>query len=80
VAIVVGEMVRDAGPSSVQLAAAELLGRHDLARRRADERRPAEEDRALPADDHRLVAHRRDVRATGRARAEHRGDLGDAQA
>ncbi len=62
----------------MQLAAAELLGRDDLADRGLHQRRAAEEDRALVAHDHRLVAHRRHVRAAGRARAEHGGDLRDA--
>ena len=62
------------------VAAAELLGGHLLAGRRLHERRAAEEDRPLVADDHGLVAHRRDVGAAGRARAHHRGDLRDALA
>ena len=62
----------------VQLAPAELLGGDDLADRGLHERRSAEEDRALVADDHRLVAHRGHVGAAGGARAEHRGDLRDA--
>ena len=41
---------------------------------------PAEEDRALVAHDHGLVAHRRHVGAAGRARTQHRGDLRDALA
>ena len=62
----------------MQLAAAELLGGDDLADRGLHERRAAEEDRALVADDHGLVAHRGHVRAAGGARAEHGGDLRDA--
>ena len=61
----------------MDLGAAELLGRHVLAGRGLHQRRAAEEDRAGPADDHRLVAHRRDVRAAGRARAHHQRDLRD---
>ncbi len=51
--------------------------RDDLAGRGLHERRAREEDRALVADDDRLVAHRRHVRAAGRARAHHDGDLRD---
>ena len=61
----------------VQLAAAEFLGRDDLADGGLHQRRAAQEDGALVADDHRLVAHRRDVGAARRAGAEHRGDLRD---
>ena len=75
VLVVVGEVVDDAGAPRVQVAAAELLGRDDLADRGLHERRAAEEDRALVAHDHRLVAHRGHVRAAGGARAEHGGDL-----
>ena len=73
--VVVGEMVGDTGDPGVQVAAAELLGRDDLAGGGLDQRRAAEEDRALLADDYRLVAHRRHVGAAGRARAEYRRDL-----
>jgi hypothetical protein len=39
----------------------------------------AQEDRPGSLDDDRLVAHRGDVRAAGRARAHHEGDLRDAR-
>ncbi len=42
-----------------------------------DQGRSAEEDRALAPHDHALVAHRRHVRPTRRARAHDRGDLRD---
>lgn len=71
-------MVGHPGRAGVQLAAAQLLGRHDLAGRGLHQRRAAEEDRPLAADDDRLVAHRRDVGAARRARPHHRGDLRDA--
>ena len=51
----------------MQLTAAELLGGHLLAGRGFDERRSAEKDRPLIADDHGLVAHRRDVGTPGGA-------------
>ena len=78
VLVVVGQVVGDAARARVQVAAAELLGRHLLAGRRLHERRAAEEDRALLAHDHALVAHRGHVGAAGRAGAEHGGDLRDA--
>ena len=79
IGVVFGEVVDDARAAGVQVAAAELLRRHLLARRRLHERRAGEEDRPLLAHDHGLVAHRRDVRAAGRARAHDGGDLGDAR-
>ena len=62
----------------MQVAAAEFLGGHHLAGRGLHQRRAAEEDRALVADDDRFVAHRGYVRAARGARAEHRGDLRNA--
>ena len=78
VRVVVGEVVDDAGVARVHVAAAELLSGDDLAGRRLHQRRAAEEDRALVAHDHGLVAHRRHVGAAGGAGAHHRGDLRDA--
>ena len=78
VAVVVGEMVGDAGDLGVQVAATEILRGDDLAGGGLHQRRAAEKDGALVADDHRLVAHRRHVRAAGRARSQHRGDLRNA--
>ncbi len=77
--VVFGEVVDDAGAAGVEVAAAELLGGDDLADRRLHQRRSAEEDRALVADDHRLVAHRGDVGAACRAGSEHRRDLRHAR-
>ena len=70
-------VVGDAGAAGVELGSAQLLGRHVLPGRGLHQRRPAEEDRPGPADDDRLVAHRRDVGAAGRRRAHHERDLGD---
>ena len=70
--VVVGEVVGHADGARVHVAAAELLGRRLLARGRLDQRRPAEEDRALVAHDDALVAHRRDVGAARRARCPSR--------
>ena len=64
----------------MQVAAAEFLGGDDLAGGRLHQRRAAEEDRALVAHDHRLVAHRGHVGAAGGAGSEHGGDLRDAPA
>jgi hypothetical protein len=46
---------------------------------RLHQRRPAEEDGALPAHDDRLIRHCRHVGAASRARAHHTGDLRDAE-
>ena len=77
-AVVERVVVGHAGNAGVHVGAAELLGRHDLADRRFDQRRPAEEDRALALDDDRLVGHRRHVGAARGARAHHHRDLRDA--
>ena len=77
VLVVVGQVVGDAARARVQVAAAEVLRGDLLAGRGLHQRRAAEEDRALLADDHALVAHRGHVGAAGRAGAHHRGDLRD---
>ena len=77
VLVVVGEVVGDARQAGVDVRAAEVLGRDLLAGRRLHQRRAADEDRAGPLDDHRLVAHRRDVGAARGGRAHDDGDLRD---
>ncbi len=72
-------VVGDAGEPRVHVGAAQLLGRHLLAGRRLHEGRPPEEDRALPLDDHRLVAHRRHVGPARGARAEDDAHLREAE-
>ena len=72
------EVVGHAGAPRVHVGAAELLRRHVLAGRGLHERRAADEDRPGAAHDHRLVRHRRDVRAACGARAHHDRDLRDA--
>ena len=59
----------------MQVAAAEILRGHHFAGRGLHQRRAAEEDRALVAHDHGLVAHRRHIRPARGARAEHGRDL-----
>ena len=59
----------------MNITATELLGRDHLTGGRLHQRRTAEKDRALVAHDDGFVAHRRHVRATGRARAHDDGDL-----
>ena len=78
VVLVVGRVVHDAAVDRVRVRAAERLRGDLLARRRLDERRPREEDRAVAAHDDGLVGHGRLVGAAGRAGPEHAGDLGDA--
>ena len=72
-------VVGDAGAPRVDVGAAELLRGHVLPGRRLHERRPADEDRPRPADDHRLVRHRGHVGAAGGARAHDDGDLRDPE-
>ena len=78
VRVVFGQVVGDAGDAGVHVGAAQLLGRDLFARRRLDERRAREKDRAGPLDDDRLVGHRRHVGSAGRARAHDDGDLRNA--
>ena len=78
VRVVLGQVVGHAGDPRVHVAAAQLLGGHDLADRRLHERRAAEEDRRLVLHDDRLVRHRGHVGAARRARAHDDGDLRDA--
>jgi len=78
VLVIFGEMVDHAGLARVEVTAAEVLGRNLLARRGLNQGRAGEEDRALVADDHALVAHRRHVGAAGGAATHDAGNLGDA--
>ncbi len=80
VRIVVREVIGDAGDARVHVGAAELFGGDLFTGRRFDQRRTAEENRAVPFHDDRFVAHRGNVRAAGGARTHHRGDLRDALA
>ncbi len=77
--IVLGEMIGDTGDASVHIAAAQIFGAHDFTRRGLHQRRTTEKDRALVANDHGFVAHRRHIRAASGARAHHAGDLRNAQ-
>ena len=77
--VVIGVMVGDAGLAGVNLRAAQLLRRNDLAGCGLHQRRAAEEDRALPFDDHAFVGHRGNIGAARGAGAHHRGDLGNAR-
>src|SRR4051794_36146881 len=78
VLVIFGEMIDDAGFARVQVAAAQFLGADLLASCRLNQRRAAEEDRALLADDHALVAHCRDIGAARGAAAHDAGDLRDS--
>jgi hypothetical protein len=60
------------------LGTAQLLRRDDLAGRRLYQRRAGKKDRALIADDDRLVGHGRHIGAAGCATAHHAGDLRNA--
>ena len=76
--VVLREVIGDAGDARVHVGTAQFLGADDFAGRRLDQRRPGEKDRALLADDDRLVRHRRHVRAARGARAHHHADLRNA--
>ena len=70
-------VVGDAREARVDVGAAEFLWRDVLAGGGLHQRRAAEEDRARALDDDGLVAHRRHVGATGRARAHDQRHLRD---
>src|SRR5581483_3910885 len=79
VGVVEGVVVDDAGGPGVDVGAAQLLLRNVDADGRLHQRGAAEVDRALLADDHRLVGHGRHVGAAGGAHAHDAGDLGNAE-
>ena len=60
------------------IGAPQLFRGNFLTDRGLHQRRPGQEDRTLLAHDDGLVAHRRHIGATRRARAHDAGDLGDA--
>ena len=62
----------------MHIGPAKILRGDFLARRRFDQRRAAEKDRALLAHNDGLVAHRRHIGSAGRTRAHDRRDLGNA--
>ena len=76
--VVLRKVIGDAGDAGVHVGTAQLLGTDDLAGRRLDQRWSGEKDRALLADDDRLVRHRRHVRPARGTRAHHHADLRDA--
>ncbi|MCY1229790.1 hypothetical protein D9M72_421770 [compost metagenome] len=61
----------------MHVGAAQVLGADFLAGRGLHQRRAAQEDGALVADDHGFIAHGRHVGSAGGARAHHGGDLRD---
>ena len=79
VGIVLGIVVDHTRDAGMDVGAAQFLRAYHLPRRRFDERRAAQEDGALVADDDGLVRHRRHVGPSGRAGAHDDGDLGDAR-
>jgi len=78
VGVVLGQVVGDAADPAVQLAAAQVLRRHDLPGCGAHQGRASEENGALVAHDDALVRHCRHVSAAGGAASHHDGDLRDA--
>ncbi|ENN86135.1 hypothetical protein RHSP_33009 [Rhizobium freirei PRF 81] len=76
--IVARQMIGDAGKARMDIAAAEILGRDHLPRRRLDERRTGEKDRPLLLDDDGFVGHSRHIGAACRAGAHDDGNLRNA--
>ena len=76
--VVIRQIVGDTRQPSVDIGAAQFLGGDFFAGRGLYERRAAQEDRAGPAHDDRLVGHRRDVRAARRTGPHDDGDLRNA--
>jgi hypothetical protein len=76
--IVLRVVIGDAGDAGVHVRSAQFLGADDFAGRRLHQRRPGEKDRALLADDDRLVRHRWHIGSARGARAHHHADLRDA--
>ena len=79
VGVVLGIVVGHARSAGMDVGPAQLLRAHHLPRRRLHQRRAAEENGALVADDHGLVRHGRHVGPARRAGAHDDGDLGDAR-
>ena len=65
--VILGDVIDNAGFAAMHFGAAQIFGADDLAGRGLHQRRAAEEDGALVAHDHGLVAHRRHVGAARRA-------------
>ena len=76
--VVLGQVIDDAGNPGVHFAAAEFLGADHFAGGGFHQRRTAEKNRALVADDDGFVAHRRHVSAAGSARTHDHRDLRNA--
>jgi hypothetical protein len=78
VCVVVGKVIGDARLAAMEVGAAELLGRDDLAGGGLDEWGTAEEDGAIALDNDGLVGHRGHVGAASSAGAHDDGDLRNA--
>ena len=78
VAVIFGNVIGDAADAAMHLGTAQRLGIHRLAGGGKGQLGTAEVHIALLLDNHRLVAQRRDVGATRRARPHHHGNLLDA--
>ena len=77
VAVVLSQIVGDAGYPGVQVSAAQRFGVHLLSGRRLHQGRAAEEYGSLVLDDDGLVAHRRNVGAARRTRPHDHRHLRD---
>src|SRR3546814_17581837 len=68
--VILGDMIDYARPAAMRLCPAKLFRRDLLTRRRLHQRRTGKEDRALVADDHRPVRHRRNIGPARRAASD----------
>ena len=75
---ILGDVVDHAGDPAVRVGPAQLLGGDFLAGGGLHQRRTRQKDRAGPANDDRLVAHRRNICPARRATTEDNGNLPQA--
>ena len=78
VLVIGGVMVGDARDAGMDIGPAQILGGDHLARGGLHQRRTGQEDRALLADNHRLVGHGRHIGTARRAGTHDNRDLGNA--
>ena len=76
--VILGNMIDDAGFPAVEIATAQIFCADFLTRCRLYKRRTRQENRALIADDHTFVGHRRDICTTSGAASHDTGNLRDA--
>ena len=75
IGVVLRIMIGHSGDPAMHVGSAKLFRRDFLSCSGFDQRRPAQKDRTLVANDNRLVAHGRHIGAAGRARAHNSRNL-----